>query len=156
MEQVESTTSQLSTLEISATVAIGLLHTGMVDLVDVRQPMEFELGQPQIPGVVSLPLYNLKEAMGQTLQEDESELSDPADTPMVRKMLAEEHRSERVLLLICRSGRRSLEAARILKDLGYRNVLSVAGGVNAWKLAGGPLLGESQDQGADMIRRYHP
>ena len=46
---------------------------------------------------------------------------------------------EQPVLLICGSGKRSLFAAAALADLGYQDVHSVAGGLQAWKGAGLPL-----------------
>ncbi len=43
------------------------------------------------------------------------------------------------LLIMCSGGVRSLFAAAELRQLGYRNVRSVAGGFNAWKDAGLPF-----------------
>jgi len=44
--------------------------------------------------------------------------------------------------LICESGGRSLEAARMLKDAGYNNVVTVAGGMAAWRAANLPIENE--------------
>lgn len=41
--------------------------------------------------------------------------------------------------LICQSGRRSLEAAKLLNEAGYPRTISIAGGTNAWKEAGLPI-----------------
>ncbi len=38
----------------------------------------------------------------------------------------------RELVLYCRSGKRSGEAARLLLDLGFSHVKSLRGGINAW------------------------
>jgi len=38
------------------------------------------------------------------------------------------------ILLYCRAGNRSAMAAKVLQDMGYANVLSMAGGYEAWKL----------------------
>lgn len=43
------------------------------------------------------------------------------------------------LVLYCASGGRSALAAKTLLDMGVDNVASLAGGVAAWKEAGGPL-----------------
>ncbi len=40
------------------------------------------------------------------------------------------------IFVICRSGRRSAEAQKKLKTLGYNNVINVFGGFDAWKKAG--------------------
>ena len=46
---------------------------------------------------------------------------------------------ERTLLIMCASGVRSLFAAEDLKNLGYRDVRSVAGGFSRWKNEGLPF-----------------
>jgi len=46
----------------------------------------------------------------------------------------------REILLICQTGRRSLDAAQALLDAGYGNVASVAGGTVAWRTLGLPLV----------------
>ena len=43
------------------------------------------------------------------------------------------------IVLYCGSGTRSALAARTLEELGYKNVVSMAGGFTAWKQAGYPV-----------------
>ncbi len=64
------------------------------------------------------------------------------------------HHPERnqALLLICGSGKRSLLAAQALAAQGYSSIHSVAGGFEAWKAAGLPVAGASED--ADFLERY--
>ena len=45
------------------------------------------------------------------------------------------------LYLICRSGRRSMLAARELTARDIHNVVNVAGGMQAWKAAGLEIVG---------------
>ncbi len=42
--------------------------------------------------------------------------------------------------LICRSGRRSLVAAKDLSDIGYRLPVNIVGGTLAWEKAGYPTI----------------
>ena len=41
--------------------------------------------------------------------------------------------------LICQTGRRSLEAAKMLNEAGYPQTISIVGGTTAWKDAGLPM-----------------
>ncbi len=43
------------------------------------------------------------------------------------------------ILVYCRSGAMSAEAARALVNMGYANVWNLSGGMNAWQGAGMPL-----------------
>src|SRR3989442_7637617 len=45
------------------------------------------------------------------------------------------------IVVYCQSGKRSNIAADTLTDLGYKNVYSIRGSVNAWLQAGYPLAG---------------
>ena len=90
-----------------------LLDQG-VTLIDVRNPDE--IVRTRIDGSLALPLPDL--SSGSTVG-----LPDDLDAPLVT---------------ICAAGTRSLYALLLLKARGYRNVKSVAGGMNAWLSAGLP------------------
>ncbi len=47
------------------------------------------------------------------------------------------------IILYCGGGFRSALAAESLKKMGYKNVISMAGGVTSWKEAGYPVQGRS-------------
>lgn len=57
------------------------------------------------------------------------------------------------LLLYCASGRRSLFAAKMLQDMGYADVASLAGGFNAWVETGYKFKTEGA-MTQDQIKRY--
>jgi molybdopterin/thiamine biosynthesis adenylyltransferase/rhodanese-related sulfurtransferase len=77
-------------------------------VLDVREPDEYEQGA--IPGALHIP-------RGQLESNVESRVPD-RDTPLV---------------VHCAGGTRSAFAAKTLADLGYTDVVSVAGGFNKWK-----------------------
>jgi molybdopterin/thiamine biosynthesis adenylyltransferase/rhodanese-related sulfurtransferase len=82
-------------------------------VLDVREPEEYEQGA--IPGSVHIPRGHLESQV-------EGKLPD----------------REGPILVICGSGFRSAFAAKTLQDLGYQDVVSVAGGFNRWKDEGRP------------------
>lgn len=90
-------------------------NTEGVFVVDVRQPEEFagELGRA--PGAVLAPLAEL----AQHLQGWER---------------------GKPIVTICRSGGRSMQAAKALRDAGFREVASMRGGMLAWNAAGLPKV----------------
>jgi len=77
-------------------------------VLDVREPDEYEQGA--IPGSLHIPRGNLESNI-------ESRVGD-RDTP---------------LLVFCAGGNRSAFAAQTLEQMGYTDVVSVAGGFNRWK-----------------------
>ncbi len=42
------------------------------------------------------------------------------------------------MIVYCRSGHRAALAAATLKDMGFRNVANLEGGITAWQAAGLP------------------
>ena len=77
-------------------------------VLDVREPDEYEQGA--IPGAVHIPRGNLESSI---------EARVPDKTAPV--------------IIHCASGVRSAFAAKTLTELGYEDVVSVAGGFNKWK-----------------------
>ncbi len=80
-------------------------------LLDVRQPEEFRSGH--IPGAKLIPLGDLRSRMNELPKNQE-------------------------ILVVCRSGNRSLSATRQLASAGY-NAVNVRGGIIAWSHAGFPI-----------------
>lgn len=64
-------------------------------------------------------------------------------------------RRDEALLLICARGQRSLRAVQALREAGYAQVHSVAGGTQAWQAAGLPVeQPELEPAQADFLQRY--
>jgi rhodanese-related sulfurtransferase len=125
-------------LEISLASASELCRLGLGTMVDIRQAFEIEL-KGAIPGTVHIPLFEVKRLLGHTLSEDEQDILDagkptPIDVQGFFTTINRLHHAhDHIVLIVCNSGRRSLYAARLLREMGYRKALSVAGGFQAWK-----------------------
>jgi rhodanese-related sulfurtransferase len=74
-------------------------------LLDVREPWEFELAR--IEGSLLLPLGQVPAHLDEL---------DPA----------------RETVVICHHGVRSMQAAFFLQSRGFRNIINLAGGIDAW------------------------
>lgn len=85
-------------------------------VLDVRTPEEVAAGR--LPGARSIPLDRL----GTTL--DAGEFPATTETP---------------ILVYCRTGRRSAQAAALLAERGYARVYDLDGGITAWAEAGLPV-----------------
>jgi rhodanese-related sulfurtransferase len=73
-------------------------------LLDVRE--EWELGVASVPGIVHIPMGDVAERIGELDRATE-------------------------VIVMCRSGRRSLEVAKFLQQNGFQAV-NLAGGILAW------------------------
>ena len=127
-----------SGLEISLNAALELCRLGLATMIDIRQSFEIEL-KGAIPDTVHVPMCEVKLMLGHTLTEDEQDILDagqPKDLDaqtFFGTMNRLHHGRDHLLLCICNSGRRSLAAAAMLRQLGYPKALSVSGGFQAWK-----------------------
>ena len=106
--------------------ALARMREGAV-LVDVREPHERALGMAD--GARGVPQADLEAAPSATLPDRGADV-----------------------LLICQGGRRSLQAARALRDAGYARVASVQGGTTRWLADALPMHGPDAD--ADFLERY--
>lgn len=77
-------------------------------VLDVRTQEEYDGGH--IPGAVCLPVETLTDG-------DLSVLLPDKQAPVV---------------VYCRTGHRSAQAAQVLSELGYANITDLAGGILAW------------------------
>jgi rhodanese-related sulfurtransferase/rubrerythrin len=85
---------------------IDAVRLGERTLLDVRQ--DFEYAEGHLPGAQHIPLPELSERLG-------------------------ELNTTLPILTYCRSGARSLAAANMLAGQGFRDVMSMKGGMLAWK-----------------------
>jgi len=104
--------SRRSTPEISVDELDGLLQTGSVRVLDVREDWEYKRGR--VPGAISIPLGRLtSQAVGLA-----------RDKPYA---------------VICESGSRSLSATDYLLAQGFEGAASVRGGTGAWARSQRPI-----------------
>ena len=97
--------------EVDSDTAEGRL--GQAVFLDVREPDEYDQGA--IPGAVHIPRGHLESNVEGRIADHDAEL-----------------------VVYCAGGTRSAFAAQTLGQLGYTNVVSLAGGFNRWKDQGRP------------------
>jgi rhodanese-related sulfurtransferase len=100
---------EIGTLELTR-----LLNDRNTLVLDVRETKEYEGGR--LPNAVHVPISQLASRGG--------ELAGMKDRPVVA---------------YCARGQRSMLAARALAKLGFKEIYSLRGGINAWRQAGLPL-----------------
>jgi molybdopterin/thiamine biosynthesis adenylyltransferase len=61
--------------------------------------------------------------------------------------------TDKDVVVYCAGGVRSLLAARVLREMGYERVYSMAGGITRWKEAGYPVVRDRQ-MSAEQLERY--
>ncbi len=110
--------------EVDSAGAAQLLAKGTL-CIDVREPGEHEA--ERLHGAISLPRGVIEFRIG-----EHPACGDKA----------------RALLLYCKTGGRSALAALNLQRIGYSNVVSLAGGIDAWRHQGLPLDRDTTRYGA--------
>jgi len=111
-ELLQQTRSEIS--EIDATHARERIESGEPVVLDVREQDEWDEGH--IPGAVHVPRGHLESRI--------ERLAPDAARPVV---------------VYCSQGNRSVFAAKTLEELGYEDVVSLAGGFTDWKRNGFPV-----------------
>lgn len=94
---------------------------GNVTLIDIREPDEIKQ-KGKIAGSVNAPRGMLEFYADPSL---------PSYKPEFTK--------EKRIILYCASSGRSALAVKTLKEMGYKNIAHIDGGMNAWKAAGFPV-----------------
>jgi phage shock protein E len=107
-------TAEIANLPSTVDVATvrALQDRADVVLLDVREQAEYDAGH--IPGVKLIPLGQVPSRM--------------AEIP-----------KDKTVIVTCRSGNRSGQAADFLRRQGYTNVHNMEGGITAWQQAGLPV-----------------
>ena len=107
-------------------------------IVDVREPNEFDA--MHIAGSMNVPRGILESACEWDYEETEPELVRARD---------------REIVVVCRSGNRSILAANAMQVLGYSNVVSLKTGLRGWKDYDQPLVdGEGNEVDLDDADVY--
>ncbi|MCX7193406.1 MAG: rhodanese-like domain-containing protein [Proteobacteria bacterium] len=94
--------------EINIDIAVAHINAGSL-IVDVREPAEFEAAH--LPGAVNIPRGVIE--------------FKTVDHPALANKAAE-------ILLVCKTGGRSVLSAFNLQRMGYTGVLSLTGGFDGW------------------------
>jgi molybdopterin/thiamine biosynthesis adenylyltransferase/rhodanese-related sulfurtransferase len=97
--------------EVDTTEAEARIGRSQPVVLDVREPDEYEQGA--LPGAVHIPRGHLESQVESRIANKDSEV-----------------------VVYCAGGTRSAFAADTLQQLGYSNVVSMAGGFNKWKNEG--------------------
>ncbi|MBK9135086.1 MAG: rhodanese-like domain-containing protein [Betaproteobacteria bacterium] len=92
-------------------------------VLDVREPREF--AALRIAGALNVPRGVLEQASEWDYDETEPALAGSR---------------ARAIVIVCRSGNRSLLAAQTLQQLGFADVISLATGLRGWNDAEQPLV----------------
>ena len=95
--------------------AAGATLSSVSSHIQVREPDEFE--RARIEGSTLIPLGELGDRVG--------ELADWKDRPIV---------------VHCKSGGRSADACRLLRERGFTDVANLSGGIEAWSLTVDPSV----------------
>lgn len=112
--QMSGCNSNDNVISVSAPEFDKVFKADSVQLLDVRTPQEYAEGH--IDGALNI-----------NVQSDD-----------FRQMAEKELSKESTILVYCRSGRRSMDAAEILTELGYK-VVNLRGGIIEWKEDGLPV-----------------
>ena len=138
-ETERNETDEQPAVEMQPETALELVGLGLATLIDVRQPFELECSGG-LPCAENVPLLQFKQALGRTLSEEEREIldSDKPDESDIVSFLSVINRhfhGERIVLIFCRTGRRSRYAVELLRSINWERCFSVAGGFQAMQQA---------------------
>lgn len=99
--------------ELTPQAVAALRDTTDIQIIDVREPWEYELCH--IEGTLHIPMGQIPARL--------AELA-----------------SDRPLIVLCHHGMRSLQVAHYLLSQGYQDVTNLSGGIDAWARDVDPAL----------------
>ncbi len=114
MDYVKEAKSQIEEIEINQVVE--LLDDGY-QVLDVREPAEYHAGT--IDGAFNLPRGLIEAACDKQFAGKNSHMQD----------------REKKWLTFCATSGRAAMAAKTLKEMGFKNIKNINGGMAAWKSA---------------------
>ena len=114
--------SEIMPWDLSRSLAAG--HIPL--LLDVREPGEFKI--LKIPGSINVPRGVLEQSCEWNFDETVPELAKSR---------------EQAIVVICRSGNRSVLAAEVMMRMGFSNVVSLKTGVKGWNDYDQPLTDDN-------------
>jgi rhodanese-related sulfurtransferase len=79
-------------------------------VLDVRNSSELEGELGRLPGAVNIPLQQLEQRLGELSKREGEDI-----------------------IVVCRTGKRSETAARMLQESGFERVFVLKGGMTAWR-----------------------
>ena len=100
--------------EISVSEAKGMLDKGGCVFLDCREPKEFKMGH--VPGAVNIPRGLMEWKVSKKIPDKTAKI-----------------------VVYCKVGGRGCLSACTLCRMGYKNVVNIAGGWQAWEKAGYPV-----------------
>ena len=106
-------------VQTTSVIKAKLMARNGAVMIDVREPSEIKALAYDVEGIKTIPLGQIKERMGEIPKDKE-------------------------IILACRSGNRSMRAAKMLVANGYKNVYNMDGGINAWSQKGLETIKDGQ------------
>ncbi|HBG22222.1 MAG: rhodanese-like domain-containing protein [Syntrophaceticus sp.] len=103
----EQSSSTAEYTDLSAEEAKAKIDEGEVILVDVRTQEEYD--EKHIDGAILIPNETITDTEPEQLSDKDAEI-----------------------LIYCKSGNRSSQAAEKLADMGFSNVYNILGGISEW------------------------
>ena len=100
-----------------------------ITLLDIREPYEFEV--MRIKGSINVPRGVLESACDWGFEETVPEIACCRD---------------REVVVICRSGNRSVFAAEVMQQMGYKNVVSLKTGMRGWSDYEQPMVDKDNNE----------